>query len=108
MLSTSISDTFQRDGDALADADAHRGKRLQWIARAKAAKEGFGKGPAAAKHPFIKRLSRLLDERGVLTRTMGTIQLVPPLIASEADLVRVIAAIDESLGIAESEQLYQL
>jgi adenosylmethionine-8-amino-7-oxononanoate aminotransferase len=77
------------------------------LVKDKATKEGFGKGPAAARHPFIKRVSQLLDERGLLTRTMGTIQLVPPLTASASDLAQVISAIDESLAIAESEGLYR-
>lgn len=69
----------------------------------KATKEGFGKGLAAQRHPFIQRLSALLDERGVLTRVIGTIQLVPPLTATDAELADVVAAIDESLSIAEQE-----
>jgi adenosylmethionine-8-amino-7-oxononanoate aminotransferase len=69
----------------------------------KATKENFGKGLAAARHPYIQRLSALLEERGVLTRLVGTIQLVPPLTTTDEELARIVAAIDESLAIAEQE-----
>ncbi|WP_159993440.1 aspartate aminotransferase family protein [Roseomonas sp. 18066] len=69
----------------------------------KATREGFGKGLAALRHPYIQRLSTLLEERGVLTRLMGTIQLVPPLVATDEELAGAVQAIDESLTIAEAE-----
>jgi len=83
-----------------------RGRGALWVldlVQDKTTKEGFGKGAAAQKHPYIRRLSALLDERGVLTRLMGTIQLVPPLVATDAELAEVVKAIDESLSIAEQE-----
>ncbi|MBE9604097.1 aspartate aminotransferase family protein [Acetobacteraceae bacterium H6797] len=83
-----------------------RGAGALWVldlVQDKKTKENFGKGLAAQRHPYIQRLSALLEERGVLTRLMGTIQLVPPLIATDAELAEVVKAIDESLSIAEQE-----
>ena len=96
----------------LAPLSAHatvgdiRGRGALWaleLVQDKTTKEGFGKGLAALKHPYIRRLGALLEERGVLTRLMGSIQLVPPLIATDAELADVVKAIDESLTIAEQE-----
>src|SRR5262249_26558836 len=41
----------------------------------KATKEPFGNGPAAAAHPFSRRLVALMEERGLLTRVFMSLQL---------------------------------
>ena len=73
------------------------------IVKDKATKEPFGWGPAAAAHPFCRRLSELMEERGLLTRVFMSIQFCPPLVVSRAELDEMVAIVDESLGIAERE-----
>ena len=73
------------------------------LVKDKATKEPFGWGPAAAAHPFCRRVSELMEERGLLTRVFMSIQFCPPLIVSRAELDEMVAIVDESLGIAERE-----
>jgi adenosylmethionine-8-amino-7-oxononanoate aminotransferase len=54
----------------------------------KAAKEPFGWGPIAGRHPFSRRLTSLLDERGLLARVFMSVQIYPPLVVSREELQR--------------------
>jgi adenosylmethionine-8-amino-7-oxononanoate aminotransferase len=69
----------------------------------KATKEPFGWGPAAAAHPFSRRVVELMEQRGLLTRVFMAVQLCPPLVATTAELDRMVAIVDESLTMAEKE-----
>jgi adenosylmethionine-8-amino-7-oxononanoate aminotransferase len=66
-------------------------------------REPFGRGPAAGAHPFSRRLMTLMDERGLLARVFMSIQIAPPLVVTREEIDRMVAIIDESLGIAEHE-----
>lgn len=69
----------------------------------KQTKEPFGWGPAAASHPFSRRLTALMAERGLLTRVFMSIQLAPPLVATNEEIDRIVTIVDESLTMAERE-----
>jgi len=69
----------------------------------KRTKEPFGWGPAAASHPFSRRVTALMAERGLLTRVFMSIQLAPPLVVTAAEIDRMITIVDESLTVAERE-----
>jgi adenosylmethionine-8-amino-7-oxononanoate aminotransferase len=69
----------------------------------KETKEPFGWGPAAAGHPFSRRLAQLMEERGLLTRAFQSIQLCPPLVISKAEIDEMVAIVDDSLALAERE-----
>jgi len=69
----------------------------------KETKEPFGWGPAAAAHPFSRRLVAAMDERGLFGRVFMSIQISPPLIITRAEIDRMVAMIDESLTVAERE-----
>jgi adenosylmethionine-8-amino-7-oxononanoate aminotransferase len=66
-------------------------------------KEPFGWGPAAAAHPFSRRLVAALDERGVFGRVFMSIQLSPPLVVTRDEIDRLVSVIDESLTVTERE-----
>ena len=69
----------------------------------KATKEPFGWGPAAAGHPYCRRVTELMEQRGLLTRVFMSLQLCPPLVATTEELDRMVAIADESLSVAEKE-----
>jgi adenosylmethionine-8-amino-7-oxononanoate aminotransferase len=69
----------------------------------KQAKEPFAWGPAAANHPFSRRVTALMAERGLLTRVFMSVQLAPPLIVTNEEIDRMVAIVDESLTTAERE-----
>jgi adenosylmethionine-8-amino-7-oxononanoate aminotransferase len=69
----------------------------------KTTKEPFGWGPAAASHPYSRRVTALMEERGLLTRVFMSVQLCPPLVISKDEIDRMVAIVDESLTAAERE-----
>jgi adenosylmethionine-8-amino-7-oxononanoate aminotransferase len=69
----------------------------------KSTKESFGVGPAAASHPYCRRLSELMEERGLLTRVFTALQLCPPLVVSREEIDRMVSIVDDSLTRAERE-----
>ncbi len=73
------------------------------LVKDKAAKEPFGWGQAAAAHPFCRRVSELMEERGLLTRVFMAIQLCPPLVIAKDEIDRMVGIVDDSLRIAERE-----
>ena len=73
------------------------------LVKDKATKEPFGWGPAAAAHPFSRRVTELMEERGLLTRVFMSVQLSPPLVITTEEIDRMVAIVDESLTVAEKE-----
>jgi len=73
------------------------------LVRDKQTKEPFGWGPAAANHPFSRRVMALMTERGLLSRIFMSIQIAPPLVISKEEIDRIVSIIDESLTVAERE-----
>ncbi len=69
----------------------------------KPTKEPFGWGPVAASHPFSRRVTALMAERGLLTRVFMSIQLAPPLVVTAEEIDRMVVIVDESLTVAERE-----
>jgi len=69
----------------------------------KETKEPFGWGPAAASHPFSRRLTEVMEQKGLLTRLFMSVQLAPPLVVSKDELETMVQIIDESLTVAERE-----
>ena len=69
----------------------------------KATKEPFGIGPAAASHPFCRRLIELMEERGLLTRVFMALQLCPPLVVTRDEIDQMVTIVDNSLSLAERE-----
>ncbi len=69
----------------------------------KETKEPFGWGPAAAAHPFSRRLVAAMDERGLFGRVFMSIQISPPLVITREEIDRMLAIIDESLTVTERE-----
>jgi adenosylmethionine-8-amino-7-oxononanoate aminotransferase len=67
-------------------------------------KDKDSKTPWDAGHPFVKTVDHALRSRGVLTRVLTTVlHLVPPLVITDAELDRLVQAVDESLAEAEDE-----
>jgi adenosylmethionine-8-amino-7-oxononanoate aminotransferase len=52
---------------------------------------------------FIKRLHQLTMERRLLTRVWELLHIAPPLVITREEIDRIIAILDESIGIAERE-----
>jgi adenosylmethionine-8-amino-7-oxononanoate aminotransferase len=73
------------------------------LVKDKGSKEPFGIGPAAASHPYCRRLIELLEQRGLLTRVFMALQLCPPLVVSRDEIDQMVAIVDESLSLAERE-----
>jgi adenosylmethionine-8-amino-7-oxononanoate aminotransferase len=73
------------------------------LVKDKATKEPFGWGPAAAAHPFSRRVTELMEERGLLTRVFMSVQLSPPLVITTEEIDRMVEIVDESLTVAEKE-----
>jgi adenosylmethionine-8-amino-7-oxononanoate aminotransferase len=83
-----------------------RGRGLMCAAelvKDKATKEPFGLGPAAAAHPFSRRVVDLMEQRGLLTRVFMSVHLCPPLVVTREEIDRMVGIVDESLAIAEKE-----
>lgn len=60
-------------------------------------------------HGFSKTVDRALRSRGVITRVMSQVlSLVPPLVLTDEELDRLIAAVDESLTAAENEHAAEI
>jgi adenosylmethionine-8-amino-7-oxononanoate aminotransferase len=73
------------------------------LVKDKETKEPFGWGPAAASHPYNRRIAELMEERGLLTRAFMSIQLCPPLVIGKEEIDEIVAIVDESLSVAERE-----
>ena len=73
------------------------------LVKDKETKEPFGWGPAAASHPYSRRVAELMEERGLLTRVFMSIQLCPPLVISREEIDQMVTIVDESLRVAERE-----
>ena len=69
----------------------------------KVTKEPFGWGPAAAAHPFSRRLVAAMDERGLFGRVFMSIQISPPLVITREEIDRMVSIIDDSLTVSERE-----
>ena len=69
----------------------------------KQTKEPFGWGPAAASHPFSRRLTEVMEEKGLLTRVFMSVHLAPPLVVSKEELEAMVRIVDDSLTVAERE-----
>jgi adenosylmethionine-8-amino-7-oxononanoate aminotransferase len=52
---------------------------------------------------FIKRVGELVLERRMLTRVWELLHIAPPLVVTREEIDRIIAILDESIGIAERE-----
>jgi adenosylmethionine-8-amino-7-oxononanoate aminotransferase len=52
---------------------------------------------------FIKRVGQLVNERRMLTRVWELLHIAPPLVITHAEIDRIVAILDESIGIAEKE-----
>jgi adenosylmethionine-8-amino-7-oxononanoate aminotransferase len=52
---------------------------------------------------FIKRMHELVMERRMLTRVWELLHIAPPLVVTRDEIDRIIAILDDSLGIAERE-----
>lgn len=52
---------------------------------------------------FVKRLSELVAERGLLTRVLDVVHIAPPLVVTRDEIDRIVAILDESIGVAERE-----
>jgi adenosylmethionine-8-amino-7-oxononanoate aminotransferase len=55
---------------------------------------------------FIKRLGQLVNERHMLTRVWELLHIAPPLVVTREEIDRIVAILDESIGIAEREHGY--
>jgi adenosylmethionine-8-amino-7-oxononanoate aminotransferase len=78
-----------------------RGLGLLWaieLVKNKETREGWAKGS-----PFSTRLSALTLEKGLVTRVWDVMHFAPPLVATEAEIDRMVEIADESLTIAERE-----
>jgi adenosylmethionine-8-amino-7-oxononanoate aminotransferase len=73
------------------------------LVKDKQTKEPFGWGPAAASHPYSRRVADLMEERGLLTRAFMSIQLCPPLVITREEIDRIVTIVDDSLAVAERE-----
>ncbi|RIK38780.1 MAG: aspartate aminotransferase family protein [Chloroflexi bacterium] len=68
------------------------------IVKNKDTKEKFGR-----EHQFTKRLSELVNERGLLTRIWDILHVAPPFVITTDEIDRIVQIADESLTIAEGE-----
>jgi adenosylmethionine-8-amino-7-oxononanoate aminotransferase len=55
---------------------------------------------------FIKRVGQLATERRMLTRVWEILHVAPPLVVTRGEIDRIVAILDESIGIAEREHGY--
>jgi len=78
-----------------------RGTGLVWgveLVKSKANKTNWGRDSA-----FVKRLSALMVERGLITRTWDVMHFAPPLVITREEIDRMVSVADEALTIAERE-----
>jgi len=68
------------------------------IVKNKDTKEKFGR-----EHQFTKRVSELVNEKGMLTRVWDIIHYAPPFVITTDETDRMIAITDEALTTAENE-----
>jgi len=68
------------------------------LVKSKESKEKWGMGS-----PFTKRINDLVTERGLLSRVWDVIHIAPPLVVTREEIDRIVAILDESIGIAEKE-----
>jgi adenosylmethionine-8-amino-7-oxononanoate aminotransferase len=68
------------------------------LVKSKETKEKWGMAS-----PFTKRINELVLERGLLSRVWDVIHIAPPLVVTREEIDRIIAILDESIGIAERE-----
>jgi adenosylmethionine-8-amino-7-oxononanoate aminotransferase len=68
------------------------------LVKDKETKEKWGMGS-----PFTKRINELVLERGLLSRVWDVIHIAPPLVVTREEIDRIVAILDESIGIAEKE-----
>ncbi len=61
-----------------------------------------------AEHPFIKGVAAGLRQRGVVTRVWDVLHLAPPLVVTDAELERIVEAIDDTLTEVEREHADEL
>jgi adenosylmethionine-8-amino-7-oxononanoate aminotransferase len=68
------------------------------IVKNKATKEKFGR-----EHQFTKRVTELVNEKGLLTRVWDTVHFAPPFVITTDEIDRMVTIVDESLTTAEKE-----
>lgn len=94
-------------GSRLEELRAHptvgdvRGIGMVWgieLVTSKSKKTKFGRD-----HGFPKRVTDLLMERGLITRTWDVMHFAPPLITTREEVDKMVAIADEALSIAEKE-----
>lgn len=68
------------------------------VVRNKETKEKFGR-----EHKFTKRVTELVNEKGLLTRVWDVIHFAPPFVITTDEIDRMVAITDEALAQAESE-----
>jgi adenosylmethionine-8-amino-7-oxononanoate aminotransferase len=68
------------------------------IVKNKATKEKFGR-----EHEFTKRVSELVNQKGMLTRVWDIVHFAPPFVITTDEIDRMVAITDEALTEAESE-----
>jgi adenosylmethionine-8-amino-7-oxononanoate aminotransferase len=67
------------------------------LVKNKETKESWG-----SEHAFIKAVARGLRDRGVITRVWDVLHLAPPLVVTDAELERIVEAIDATLTDVEN------
>lgn len=73
------------------------------LVQSKAKKTKWGK-----EHPFAKRVSELLMDRGFITRTWEVMHFAPPLVVTREEIDRMVSIADEALTIAENEHAKEI
>jgi adenosylmethionine-8-amino-7-oxononanoate aminotransferase len=68
------------------------------IVKNKDTKESFGR-----QHDFTKRVTEIVNEKGLLTRVWGIIHFAPPFVITTDEIDRMVSIVDEALTQAESE-----
>jgi len=68
------------------------------IVKDKNTKEKFGR-----EHQFTKRVSEIVNEKGMLTRVWDIVHYAPPFVITTDEIDRIIAITDEALTTAENE-----
>lgn len=68
------------------------------LVRNKESKQSWG-----SDHPFVKGVANGLRERGIVTRVWDVLHLAPPLVVTDAELDRIVEAIDDTLTEMERE-----
>ena len=68
------------------------------VVKNKETKEKFGRD-----HGYTKRVTELINEKGLLTRVWDIIHFAPPFVITTDEIDRMVTIVDESLAQAESE-----